>query len=121
MVANRTAAPKNADTMLAVVKVMNMVLILSPIKAANTCRKALACPCVACFITNVMPRIATKGAKITTHLMAVPNNTAIKAGLDETNKLTIMINHMLTSWFGNYAIADMCPRKKVMRKVLVLN
>jgi hypothetical protein len=91
IVANRIAAPINALTMLAVVNVMKIVLMLSPIKAANVCKKARACPCVACFITNVMPRIATKGAKITTHLSAVPNNTAIKAGLDATSMLTSML------------------------------
>jgi hypothetical protein len=46
---------------------------------------------VARFITNDMPKIATKGAKITTHLSAVPNSTAIKLGLDATNMLTIML------------------------------
>ena len=38
-----------------------------------------------------MPRIATNGAKIITHLSAVPNNTAINAGLDATNMLTSML------------------------------
>jgi hypothetical protein len=91
IVPNSIAAPINADTMLAVVNTTKMVLMLSPIKAANPCRKALACPCVALFITNDMPKIATKGAKITTHLSAVPNSTAIRAGLDDTSKLTIKL------------------------------
>jgi hypothetical protein len=91
MVPNRIAAPINALTILTVVKVMNIVLRLRPIRAANPCRNARAWPRVACFITKCMPRMATKGAKITTHLSAVPNNKAIRAGLDETNMLTNML------------------------------
>ena len=37
MVANKMAAPMNAVTILAVVNVMNMVLMLRPIKAAKIC------------------------------------------------------------------------------------
>jgi hypothetical protein len=81
----------NADTMLAVVNTTKMVLMLKPIKAAKPCRKARACPWVACFITNDMPKIVTNGAKITTHLSAVPNNKVIRAGLDATNMLTNML------------------------------
>jgi hypothetical protein len=91
IVANNTAAPKNALTILAVVNTTKMVLMLSPIKAAKPCRNARACPWVALFITNDMPKIATKGAKITTHLSAVPNNKAIRPGLDDTNMLIIML------------------------------
>jgi hypothetical protein len=38
-----------------------------------------------------MAKIITSGAKITTHLIHVPNNRAMSPGLDATNKLTNML------------------------------
>jgi hypothetical protein len=40
---------------------------------------------------HCIAKIMTKGAKITSHLSAVPNSTDIRAGLDATNMLTIKL------------------------------
>jgi hypothetical protein len=40
---------------------------------------------------NVSAKIATNGAKITSHFIAPVNKNCISAGLEATNKLTIML------------------------------
>jgi hypothetical protein len=84
MTPNNTAAPINAVKMLTDVYTAKMVAMLRPIKAAKPCNINCAADLETLCREKLKANTATKGAKITTHFSAVPNNTAINAGLVDT-------------------------------------
>ncbi len=94
MTPNKIAAPINADTILIEVYTLKAADIDSAIKPAKLCNANVAPAFDGFELKNGTNRkMAPRGAKRTTHLRAVPNNTAMSAGDDATkDATTILVN-----------------------------
>jgi hypothetical protein len=82
MIANKTDAPMNALTMLALVYTTKITEKLRPINAANPSRAASATDFGGLLFKNgVIINTATSGANITTHFITPVNKNCISWGL----------------------------------------